>query len=149
MKTMVAIITCLVLALATVHGQNAKAEKGTLTVVIKGVKVAKGTIRVVLCNSKKGLPEKAKPWRSADIAAATNSVVCAFKDIPFGKYALKYYHDQNNNKKHDRNLLGWPKEPYGLSRVNSQLFSMPKWKNVCFTFDKNKTNIVVKLVGGK
>lgn len=38
-----------------------------------------------------------------------------FDKLQPGKYAIRYFHDENNNDKLDTNFMGIPKEGYGFS----------------------------------
>ena len=47
------------------------------------------------------------------------------EDVPPGSYAIAAYHDLDSDKQFDKNFVGIPKEPVGLSNVRE--FSKPKW----------------------
>ncbi len=64
---------------------------------------------------------------------AKGKATVTFKDLKPGDYAIKLFLDQNGNHKLDKNTLGIPKEPYGLSNDVKPRFSMPKWKALKFT----------------
>ena len=92
---------------------SATISAATLSVTIKNVANANGTVVVSICD---------KESFKADCAliqtekAVLGPVVLNFKDVAPGKYAIKVFHDENENKKMDRNFLGIPKEGYGFSR---------------------------------
>jgi uncharacterized protein (DUF2141 family) len=44
-----------------------------------------------------------------------NKCSFTFNDLIPGKYAIRYYHDENLNGKMDTNLVGKPTEGYGFS----------------------------------
>ncbi|MCA9131375.1 MAG: DUF2141 domain-containing protein [Planctomycetales bacterium] len=48
-----------------------------------------------------------------------------FENLPPGGYAVVGIHDRNNSGQLDRNLLGMPKEPVGLSNDTSLGISNP------------------------
>jgi uncharacterized protein (DUF2141 family) len=59
-----------------------------------------------------------------------------------GKYAFKYFHDENNNnKKMDTNVIGIPKEGYGFSNNAKGRFGPPDFKDTIFEI-KNDTTII-------
>ena len=71
-------------------------------------------LRVALCPSEAAYKtEKGCTLRS--IKAEGNTVSCAFDSLAPGTYAVKVFHDVNENRKLDTNWIGWPKEPYGFS----------------------------------
>ncbi|WOX05895.1 DUF2141 domain-containing protein [Microbulbifer pacificus] len=47
--------------------------------------------------------------------------------LPYGKYAITVHHDNNANGKMDRNFVGIPKEPVGLSNGHVPRFGPPKF----------------------
>lgn len=44
-----------------------------------------------------------------------NKCIITFNDLDEGSYAIRYFHDENSNKKLDMNFLGIPKEGIGFS----------------------------------
>jgi uncharacterized protein (DUF2141 family) len=56
-----------------------------------------------------------------------------------GRYTVFVVHDKNGNGKMDRNFLGIPKEPVGLSRnPNPPKFGAPKFSDASFDYPSNK-----------
>lgn len=47
--------------------------------------------------------------------------------LPYGQYAISVHHDNNANGKMDRNFVGIPKEPVGLSNGHVPRFGPPKF----------------------
>lgn len=62
-----------------------------------------------------------------------------FADIPSGKYSIRLFHDENNNRKMDTNLMGIPKEGYGFSNNAKGTFGPPAYEKTLFDCDTNKT----------
>jgi uncharacterized protein (DUF2141 family) len=59
-----------------------------------------------------------------------NQCIFSIKNIKPGKYAIRYYHDENLNGKLDTNLVGKPTEGYGFSNNVTGKFGPPpfeKW----------------------
>ena len=54
------------------------------------------------------------------------------KNLTPGKYAFKYFHDENNNNDIDVNWLGIPKEGYGFSNDANGTFGPPPFKKMIF-----------------
>jgi uncharacterized protein (DUF2141 family) len=59
---------------------------------------------------------------------------CSFpiKDLVPGKYAVRYYHDENLNEKMDTNLVGKPTEGYGFSNNVIGKFGPPPFEKWLF-----------------
>jgi uncharacterized protein (DUF2141 family) len=57
-----------------------------------------------------------------------------FKDLEKGTYAIKLFHDVNNNGKMDTNMFGIPQEGYGFSN-NVGKFGEPDFIDAAFAVD--------------
>ena len=64
-----------------------------------------------------------------------------------GFYAFVAFHDANSNGILDRNIIGMPKEVFGISNITRKLWSDPKWDEVKFLVNpdiENTINIKMK-----
>jgi uncharacterized protein (DUF2141 family) len=70
---------------------------------------------------------------------------CSFyiPDLIAGKYAVRYYHDENLNGKMDTNLVGKPTEGYGFSNNVVGKFGPPPFEKWLFEIVADK-KIVLK-----
>lgn len=114
-----------------------------LTVVVSNVKSDKGYILVALYNS--GRSFMITPVKTAEAKAKEGHVMIIFQDVPEGDYAATVFHDQNNNKKLDENLLGIPKEGFGFSNDAMGTFGPPGFKECMFPISGNIVTTGVKL----
>ena len=55
-----------------------------------------------------------------------------YEGLPSGWYAIKVYHDVNDNKTLDKNFMGFPKEQYGFSNNASGFLGSPSYKDASF-----------------
>ena len=62
----------------------------------------------------------------------------SFKELKPGKYAVRYYHDENQNKKLDSNLVGKPMEGYGFSNNVTGKFGPPAFEKWLFELYEHK-----------
>jgi len=60
-------------------------------------------------------------------------------DLPIGKYAFQYIHDENLNNELDVSFIGAPKEGYGYSRNAPGTFGPPDIADMLFEFDGTLT----------
>jgi uncharacterized protein (DUF2141 family) len=60
------------------------------------------------------------------------SCTFTFNDLTPGKYAIRYYHDENINGKMDTNLVGKPTEGYGFSNNVIGKTGPPKFEKWLF-----------------
>ena len=69
--------------------------------------------------------------------------ILTINDLKPRKYAFKYFHDENNNKELDTNIIGIPKEGYGFSNNAKKNFGPPDFKDTIFELKNDKTIICI------
>ena len=82
------------------------------------------------------------------VIVGTSSVVNYSSKISFdsifpGKYAIQFFHDENENQKMDFNLIGIPKEKFGSSNNVKPVLGPPKFKKMLFNLTQNKKVIMI------
>ena len=83
---------------------------------MRGIKSAKGVIRLAICPPNAGFPDcKGREVRSATLPIANGEAHVRFADLAPGAYGVSVFHDANANGKLDT-FLGIPREGYGFSR---------------------------------
>ena len=72
---------------------------------------------------------------------------CQFmiKNLMAGKYAVRFYHDENQNSVMETNMFGKPTEGYGFSNNVTGRFGPPPFEKWLFDLNQDKT-IVLKPV---
>jgi len=123
--------------------QDGSTKIGTLTVLVDGFKSDKGNATIALCNSIEGCKGDGKAFMWKRVLINSGKAEHAFKDLPFGEYAVKVYHDENGNNKLDKNLFGIPKEAYGISNNARGTFGPPDYKKALFILDKTDMTVRV------
>jgi uncharacterized protein (DUF2141 family) len=61
-----------------------------------------------------------------------NKCIIVIKNLKPGKYAFKYFHDENKNENLDLNWIGIPKEGYGFSNNARGTFGPPSFEKMVF-----------------
>ena len=69
----------------------------------------------------------------------------SFDSISPGKYAIQFFHDENENQKMDFSLIGIPKEKFGSSNDVKPILGPPKFEKMLFEIYEDK-KIVMKPV---
>lgn len=64
--------------------------------------------------------------------------------VSTGKYAISVFQDLNNNKILDKNEMGIPTEPYGISKHPNGIFALPTFEE-CATVINEKTLCEIKM----
>src|SRR5262249_40780283 len=74
---------------------------------------------------------------------------CRIDKLMPGEYAAFVAHDRNRNGKLDANLIGIPKEPFGMSNdFKPKLFpvpEMPSWKKAAFQVQPGENRIRITI----
>ena len=116
-----------------------------LSVEIANVRATGGTLRVALYKpgAKFG---KTKPdfYKNVPVRQ-TGSVTLEF-DVPLGEYAIAVYHDKNDNDKLDKNMVGYPREPFGFSNNYRPVVSAPDFQDCAFEHNEKGKVISIKLI---
>jgi uncharacterized protein (DUF2141 family) len=106
-----------------------------LKLVVGGVKNTRGVIGVLVFNSAAGWPEDvSSAFTSEAVPAQVPETVLEVHNLPAGDYAVVVLHDENLNKKLDRNWLGKPKEQWGMSNNPHFNHSAPSFERARFPF---------------
>ena len=71
-----------------------------------------------------------------------NQCLISFTDLKPGKYAVRYYHDENLNGKMETNLVGKPVEGYGFSNNVIGKFGPPPFAKWLFELNSDKKIIL-------
>ena len=73
-----------------------------------------------------------------------DKAVVTFENLPAGDYAISTYHDENNNGKLDKNMMGIPSEDYAASNNAKGFMGPPAYKDAKFVIAKDsKIEIVL------
>ena len=77
------------------------------------------------------------------VIVGTSPVINYSSEISFdsifpGKYAIQFFHDENENQKMDFNLIGIPKEKFGSSNDVKPILGPPKFEKMLFEIYEDK-----------
>lgn len=120
------------------------AHAGDLTVRVKNISDEFGQIRVTVCKEAEFKQTSCALAQSAK--AFPPSVSFTFPNIAPGPYAIKAYHDRNENSELDRGFLGFvPIEGYGFSRMLDKVRKPPEFGDVMIPIGSSDTVYEVTL----
>ena len=105
----------------------------TLTIEIDGLNNSDGQILLEF-NNEKG--EKIMGIKKNIIE---KKCVIVINDLKPGKYAFKYFHDENKNEDLDCNWIGIPKEGFGFANNATGMFGPPSFKKTIFELKQTTT----------
>ncbi len=107
-------------------------ETSEITVFVKNVDSDEGNVDCALFPSEAGFPMDASYGKQIRQSARTGTVECRFENLPAGTYAVAVSHDENENGKTDTNLLGIPKEAWGVSNNARPRMRAPRFAEAAF-----------------
>ncbi len=111
----------------------------SLTIYIDGIKTMFGHIRVKIARSESVYHDNSRVDYFKKVAVKNSSMSINFDSLPAGIYAVKLFHDRNNNEKMDRSSLGFPAEPYGFSNNIRPKTRAANFTEAKFSLSKNDT----------
>jgi uncharacterized protein (DUF2141 family) len=136
MKYLVTQPTVMAAVMATLlAGTSALAAgEANLRVVATNVKTDQGKLYVWVYDKKDDwLSDRYRTQKSVAVAGnRTGDKVTVELLLPAGEYALSIFQDVNDDGKLERNFIGMPKEPAGLSNNLRPKFGPPKYKDAAF-----------------
>jgi uncharacterized protein (DUF2141 family) len=105
----------------------------SLTIEFDGLRNSNGQILFELINENEikimGITKKIEDKKC----------IIVIENLKPGKYAFKYFHDENNNEKLDLNWVRIPKEGYGFSNNAKGSFGPPSFEKTIFVLKENTT----------
>jgi uncharacterized protein (DUF2141 family) len=140
------VVLAAVLSLAPVRSAP---ETSTVTVTITGFRNDKGRVDGLIFSGPQGFPEedaRAFDKQEAEIDPKTLSAQLVFRNVPRGYAAVSILHDENMNRRIDKNFIGIPKEGYGTSNNPRKAKHTPRWDEGRFLVDKPEEAIVIRLI---
>lgn len=131
------------LASLSVFGQ----EQSPITVKVTNIKHAKGTMRVAFYKKGSGFPKEGTiTFAKETKVSKAGELTMKFTDIPYGEYAIAVFQDKNQNQKIDKNLIGYPTEPFGFSKNFKPKFSEPEFEDCNVTISSTNNIFSIKLL---
>ncbi len=120
-------------------------SRGDLTVMVKGLENDDGMVRIALSDSEEGYTSGGRPFRRAAVPIQNGIARYTFTDIPYGEYAVKVYHDEDDDEELDTGMFGIPEEAYGFSNNATASFGPPDFEDAKFHFKKRSLIIEISV----
>ncbi|MFK7914163.1 MAG: DUF2141 domain-containing protein [Pseudomonadales bacterium] len=127
------------LALMGFSASSAHAETGAaasnpeLHLSIDNIRTDQGPIMIQVMNSEAAFNGKAAAIASLILPAREGSVSAVLNALPAGEYAIRVMHDVDGDGELKTNMVGMPKEPWGISNNAAGRFGPPQWEDARFT----------------
>ena len=123
-----------------------EAPNSTLEVEITNIKKVDGSLRVALYKPTTEKFGTAKPDFHKVIPVGKSGKIIFKFELDPGDYAIALYHDINNNNQLDKNMVGYPKEPFGFSNNVRPVLSAPNFKDCAFKVSGASKSISITLI---
>jgi uncharacterized protein (DUF2141 family) len=119
-------------------------ETPSLTLKVTELRSKQGLVHFALFSNADGFPtDTAKALKTGRFPVSEIPLNITLKDLPYGRYAVTVFHDENSNGEFDR-AFGLPKEGFGFSDNPSVWKGAPKFQQADFEF--TDTNSVVEII---
>jgi uncharacterized protein (DUF2141 family) len=132
------------LLLALADG-TASARQSASVVVTLTHPAETGDVMCALFHSADGFPDEPAKARGAIVAASGTEATCTFDDVSPGTYAVAAFLDTNGNRASDRNFVGMPTEPWGVSNNARPFMRAPSFEDAAFEVGASRVDITIEL----
>lgn len=145
--TIVFMVFTVILAVVNLPAQQSAdlAKAGKLVVWVKGLNNNKGDVKIGLFNSRESFEGNKAKFKGAVLPIRNRQVFWELDSLPYGDYAIKLFHDEDQDDKLDKNFIGIPREQYGFSNDARGRFGPPKFEKARFTLDRDSLMIEINL----
>lgn len=113
------------------------AAASDLTVNVEGISQVQGTIMLGLFDEATYKGDGAV--NGASLKVETTAVTATFEGLAPGEYAVRLYHDLNDDGEMNTNPFGMPTEPYAFSNDAKGRFGPAKWDDARFSVSADGT----------
>lgn len=140
MKSLKLLITFLSFALTgNIIAQTEKEEisSGNFFLTVIGFESDDGKAMIALFNSEEAYSENGERFKYVAADIKDSKAEWTIEELPFGEYAIKLYHDENENMELDRNMLGIPSETFGFSNNATGSFGPADYEDAKFIFNSS------------
>jgi uncharacterized protein (DUF2141 family) len=127
---------CVLFAAAS---QLCTAQTAKLIIIFKGLNTSKGGYLRSALYTKDNFPKSGKESYGKQVNITAKEVQVEFEKLPAGEFAVACYQDIDKNKKLNKNLVGYPSEPFGFSRDAKISLGPPKFEDAKIKLEDNKT----------
>lgn len=115
-----------------------------LEIDIENITVSQGTLVISIFNSAKSFDQnEVQEGFFQKIVVGSTQLEVVFENLPTGRYAIKVYHDANDNQKLDKTWMGIPKESYGFSNNIMGIMGPPSFEQSAFEVDSNTQHTLI------
>ena len=132
-------------SLSILTAQDSTAITGDLIVIVTGLENDEGKAMIALSNSQEDYEKKGESYRGGMAPIKNKKAVWKFENILYGTYAIKVFHDEDDDDEMDTNFIGIPSEDYGFSNNADGSFGPASWEDAKFLFEAKLDTVVISV----
>jgi uncharacterized protein (DUF2141 family) len=117
------------------------ASGGTVSFRVVGLESDDGSVRAAL-NNQKNYDDDGSV-RAAALSIEDGTARWTIEGVPPGTYAVRLYHDENDNGELDTNMFGVPQEPFGFSNDARGSMGPPDFDEAAFTVASDSLSMTI------
>lgn len=123
------------------QAQSTGASTGTLTVDVDGLSSNKGTVRIELTTEE--TYDTDGHVRADALPIHGKQARWTVTDVPHGTYAVRLYHDEDDDGELDTNLFGVPQEAFGFSNNARGSMGPPDFRKAAVVLDTDSLSTTI------
>ena len=120
-----------------------------LKVIVDNLSTNEGEIEIGVYTPQNKFPDEKDKFKKYRFKPENMKLEIELTDLKYGEYAFAIYHDENNNGKIDKNMIGIPTEPYAFSNNYKPTIKAPSFDNCKFTYSKESHEVRISLINKK
>lgn len=113
-------------------------ESHEIRVIVNGISTTEGQIAAALYQNQDDYQNQANHLGTR-VGVTGQQVEIVFPAVPAGEYAIRLFHDVNNNQTLDKSSFGIPNEPYAFSNNARGAMGPATWESAKFRVEGNIT----------
>ena len=120
-------------------------KTGSITIQVTGLENDDGEVLISVSNSRKNYESDNSAFVGAKAKIENGQAEYTFKEMSFGVYAIKLFHDENLDGELDSNFLGIPTENYAFSNNASGTFGPADYDDAKFIFEQTEMTMEISV----
>ena len=116
--------------------EESEAINPALEITVVNLSDSEGPVRIAIDTEETWFVKDAEPIRNYTVFRDGDQATLRIDDLEPGVYAVRLYHDEDNDGELNTNFLGIPKEPYGFSGKKTNRMRPRSFDYAQFTLDE-------------
>jgi uncharacterized protein (DUF2141 family) len=139
------VVILIIFLLISINTAKETADSGELTIILRGFENDDGMAMIALSNTQEDYEAKDDPYRGNSTKIVNKLTSWTISDLPYGEYAIKVFHDEDEDGDMDTNFFGAPSEDYGFSNDARGSFGPASWEDAKFVFKLPRDTVYINV----